>query len=484
MAFSFWFRSPALRRGVAIAAVVLAAGGLILHKSSAAGSSWITRTTTSPSIASGTNAVSFSGSGARGTVSLSHSHVLRGSQTHLFAEVRIVADPAEGNAKERAPISLAVVLDTSGSMEGEKINEAKRSVLELLAQMRDDDEIALVRYSDSSELLQPLARVGSVRSPLASRIRELFAGGGTNIPRGLSEGLTALRASNGDRVRRVVLVSDGLDSTRAQAEQLAEGAYRSGVVVSSLGIGLDFDEAYMGSVAQSGHGNFAFVKDGASLASFLSRELVETASTTIENAVVTLTLPEGVTFVSATGADASPQGRGKRTVELSFGSLFAGDDRRGIVELATDGDVDGHLDIIPHARWNRVSRKGAIDVDVPRLTLVASRDPNEVMRGRDGAVLASAASVMASKRQIEAASAYAQGDVTRATELVEANEAALSEARAAAPAQAVPALESQIDSYRKAKETFRAVAPSAAAGRAAAKASTAREMGNVKRKAY
>ncbi|MCL2723546.1 MAG: VWA domain-containing protein [Polyangiaceae bacterium] len=481
MALSFWFRSPALRRGVAVSAVVLAAGGLILHKSSAAGHASVMP---SSILASGSNSASFSGPGAHGMVSLSHSRVLRGSQTRLFAEVRMIADAAEGNAKERAPISLAVVLDTSGSMSGDKINEAKRSALELLAQMRDDDEIAFVRYSDSSELLQPLSRVSNVRSQLASRIRELSAGGGTNIPRGLSEGLAALGAADRDRVRRVVLVSDGLDGTRVRAEQLAENASRDGVVVSSLGIGLDFDEAYMGSVAQRGHGNFAFVKDGASLAKFLSRELVETASTTIENAVVTLTLPEGITFVSATGADAGTTGRGGRTIELSLGSLFAGDDRRGIVELASDGDVDGHLDVVTHARWSRVGAKGAVDIDVPSLTLVASRDPDEVVRGRDGAVLASAASVVASKRQVEAANAYAQGDVARATKLVEANETELTAALAAAPAPAATAVQAQLDSYREAKKTFTYVPPATTAGRAAAKVTTEKEMSNFKRKAW
>ena len=74
--------------------------------------------------------------------------------------------------------------------------------------------------------------------------------------------------------------------------------------MSSLGIGLDFDESYMGGVARSGHGNFAFVKDGSALAGFLKRELNETASTTIEGAVVRVKVPHGMHFVSATGADA------------------------------------------------------------------------------------------------------------------------------------------------------------------------------------
>lgn len=398
----------------------------------------------------------------------------------MFAEVRMIADKEDERGRARAPIALAVVLDTSGSMSGEKIEEAKRSVLRLLSEMRDDDQIALVRYSDSAELVQRLASVREVRGSLSSRIRELTANGGTNIPSGLSQGLEALDRSDRERVRRVILVSDGLDSTRAQAEELARGAFRSGVTVSSLGIGVDFDESYMGAVSQNGHGNFAFVKDGASLASFLTRELVETASTTVENAKVKLTLPAGVRFVSATGADANVSGR---DVELSLGSLFAGDDRRVIVELVSEGSDFARAEVETKASWDRVGGK-QVSVDAPRIGLLATADQNEVERGRDGAVLASAASVMASRRQVEAAKAYADGDLARATRLVEENEATLGDAMRAAPAPAASALQAQMDSYRDTKQGFATVKPTAAAGKAAAKAAAAKEMGNFSRKAW
>ena len=87
------------------------------------------------------------------------------------------------------------------------------------------------------------------------------------------------------------------------AETIARQSAEQGVTISSLGVGLDFDEAYMGAVARSGRGNFVFVSDAAALATFLKRELKETATTTVEKAEVRLKLPEGVLFVRATGAD-------------------------------------------------------------------------------------------------------------------------------------------------------------------------------------
>ncbi|MBX3225552.1 MAG: VWA domain-containing protein [Labilithrix sp.] len=477
MSSSLWFQSAKLRRAFALSAVVLATGGLVLYKapSSAAYPTTPLLPIRAPLAADGKNAVSFSGPGARGVLSLSHTKILTGQATPVYAELKLVADASE-RAAVRAPISLAVVLDTSGSMSGEKIEDAKRSVLRLISDMRDEDEITVIRYSDTSELLQPLTRVGSVRAALSARIREITAEGGTNIPAGLAHGLRSLDEAAKGRVRRIVLVSDGLDGTRAQAESLARTSFASGITVSSLGIGLDFDEGYMGSVAQSGHGNFAFIKDGSSLAGFLKRELDETVATTVENARVDLELPSGTRFVSATGADASFDGR---HLEIRVGSLFAGDERRVIVELAVDGS-NNVSDIRPSASWNKIGEP-TTSVAVPALTLVASADPSAVERGRDGAVLASTTSVIASKRQLAAADAYSRGDVATATRLTAENEAALGAALAAAPPAAAPALTAQMNAYSERKKDFGAHRPGSAEGKSAAKAAAVQDLDNLNR---
>ena len=238
----------------------------------------------------------------------------------------------------------------------------------------------------------------------------------------------------------------------------------------------------MGGVAQSGHGNFAFVKNGAALASFLHRELEETAGTTIENTRVRLHLPDGMRFVSATGADAVVNGS---EIELAIGSLFGGDERRVVVELAanTYRGEGTSFDIDATATWTPVG--GSITTArAPRLTLLASNDASEVERGKDGAVLASATSVVASRLQIEAANAYAQGDVKRAAQIAEKNEQSLAAAIAAAPAPAATALNTQMQAYATMRKGFATVAPQSAEGKAAAKEATVKDIGNMNRSAF
>jgi len=467
------------RKGIAAAAVVLATGGLILFRAGHGGQlPTIASAIASPS---GVNAASFSGPGAHGTLSLSHTKVLADSREKLFAEVRLTADKAE-NQGAHAPISLVVVLDTSGSMNGQKIADAKKSVVKLIRQMDEKDELAVVRYSDTSEVVQSLGRVGEVRESAIARVEALHADGGTAIPRGLSQGLSELARTHGDRVRRVVLVSDGLDSTRVEAERIASNSFERGITISSLGIGLDFDESYMSSVSRAGHGNFGFVNDDANaLASFLKRELDETASTVVENAALRVKLPQGVTFTRASGADVRTVGESE--IELKLGSLFSGDERRVMLELEThleNGDV-GTFDT--HASWDRVGGAHA-SLDVSALKIVATNDRAEAERGRDPGVLASVTSVLASRRQMEAAEAYGRGDVTAAEKLVEQNMLDLRAAASTAPPAAAPALERQMAQYQEATDGFRHHAAGSAAAKALPKKIMQADSANVSRSAF
>ncbi|WP_394843443.1 VWA domain-containing protein [Pendulispora brunnea] len=487
-------RSTRARRGLAACAVVLAAGGLVLfrapHGVGAAPSiprivpPVLTETELPKlpvSTPTGSNSATFSGPGAHGSIALSHSKALADARQTLYGELLVRADK-EDRKGVHAPLSMAVVLDTSGSMSGDKIEQAKESVIKLIRQMDDADELAVVRYSDEASTVVPLGRVSEVRATAIARVKNLDADGGTAIPRGLSLGLSQVGSRSSERVRRIILVSDGLDSTRAQAERLAANSFERGIVVSSLGIGLDFDEGYMSSVASRGHGNFGFVKDAPALATFLKRELDETAKTVVENATVRVTLPQGVTFQRASGADARTLGHGE--IELKLGSLFAGDERRVVLEMESNGaEASDAMKFLTHAAWDRVGGEHA-DVDVAPLTVVATNDPAEVEKGRDPTVLASAASVTASRRQMEAAEAYNRGDVRKAEALVDESIVHLQAAATAAPAPVAAALAGQVDSYARAKKGFQSFAPSSIEAKELSKSVVQDEARNMARKAH
>src|SRR5690606_16658541 len=100
MSAPMWSPSARSRRAIAFAAVVLATGGLVLFKSP--GGALGSGLGQDVLLADGKASVRFTGEGARGLVSLSHSRTLSGQETRVFAEIRLVADErSRGTA--RAP---------------------------------------------------------------------------------------------------------------------------------------------------------------------------------------------------------------------------------------------------------------------------------------------------------------------------------------------------------------------------------------------
>jgi len=474
MSMRTWFQSPRVRRSLAVSAIVLSAGGMVLMRAPASADSGF-----STAYGTSANAASFDGKGLSGTLALSHQKVLAGGERRVFAELDLRAIAAD-EARERAPLSMVVVLDTSGSMSGEKIAQAKRSVTRLLRDMRDDDRVALVRYASDAELIQPMARVGDIRDSLIYRVEGLSSGGGTFIPGALRRGLEAIPAFERQRVQRIVLVSDGLDSTQSEAARIASDSAERGITISALGVGLDFDESYMSGVASAGRGNFAFVEQASALAKFLRRELHEAANTTIASAKATLSLPEGVRFVRAVGADARSDGD---DVVLSLGSMYAGDERRVIVELAVNLDDGSSEEIDAEIEYERV---GGFDeeINLASVTLSGTQNELEVAEGRDGQVMASAVSVMASRRQMEAAQAYKRGDVKRAREIIDGNLDDLQAAAAAAPKAAAESMARQAKEYEDTRGAFDSAAPSSDEGNAAAKKAVEKDSSNMARRAW
>jgi Ca-activated chloride channel family protein len=501
------FGTRRARHGATAAVVVLATGGLFLLRAQAAppplegpvAPDLMTPIVTvpprpvtqaGPTAPLGPDTVSFSGPHVHGTLAVSGSRVASGGGQPFYADVTLNAEASPG---EHAPLAMVVVLDTSGSMEGEKLREAKSAVKELVREMRDDDDVALVHYSDHAEVVEPLRRVGEVREALAARIDRLTAEGGTAIPLGLETGVRELEQGlaradrrEQDRVRRVVLVSDGLDSSRRSSELLAQTTAAKGVTVSSMGIGLDFDESYMGAVARSGHGNFGFVNDGPTLTAFLKRELVETATTVAQGTVVHLHLADGLRFVMARGADAEIHGR---DLDLRVGAVYADEAKRVLVEMTTDLPAGAAADLTGSVTWrgtgSSASGEGAAaEATIPQLKVAATDDASAVARGRNETVFARVASVEASERQLEAARAYANGDSARAQHIIQDNITALNSARRHAPAPIAAALGAQAGSYDDTMKEFGRVSSASSMGRIAAKSAAASNLGNASRSAF
>ncbi len=179
----------------------------------------------------------------------------------------------------RAALSVHLVLDVSGSMDGEAMVNAREAAVALVEKLGPQDDFSMVTFSNEAHVLVHDAPIGPHRGSVLAKIRAVNADGGTNISAGLDLGYKEAHAPgiNPDAVRIVMLLSDGYanagDTNPASLSERALRAFQDGVQTSAFGLGADFDAPLMSAIADRGAGGYYCLTDSTQIAPALTREL-------------------------------------------------------------------------------------------------------------------------------------------------------------------------------------------------------------------
>jgi Ca-activated chloride channel family protein len=196
-----------------------------------------------------------------------------GSMNVLVALASSEATPS------RAPLSVHIVLDVSGSMSGKAIEDAKQAAQAAVNKLEATDDFSMVTFSDTAQVIVPDGPIGPRRAQVLSRIREVQADGGTNIWAGLDLGYAEARApgAGDEAVRLVMLLSDGHanggDTSPEHLADRAARAFQDGIQTSAFGLGPDYDAPLMSGIADRGAGGYYYVADSSQIEPDLAREI-------------------------------------------------------------------------------------------------------------------------------------------------------------------------------------------------------------------
>lgn len=320
---------------VAVLLLLTVAGGL------AAKSGTTSQGNVDPVAGSDALAFSSASNGAAGGVHfdgrLDRGSVLQAGDGEVRMELVLSADEMKRIAFARVPTDLVVVLDRSGSMGGKPLADAIASVQELVARLGNEDRLALVTYASDVRLAIPLqAATAANRARWHAQVAGVRAGGGTNMASGIDLATATIEGARlPGRTSRVILLSDGHANEgdhspmglRVRAARAAKGEY----VLSTVGVGLDFDEVLMTALADSGTGNFYYVRDGSDLGEVFAGEFDSARDTVASAVTVEIELAPGVELLDAAGY---PIERDGRIARFRPGALFAGQSRRVWLTLA------------------------------------------------------------------------------------------------------------------------------------------------------
>lgn len=161
---------------------------------------------------------------------------------------------------KRVPLSLALVLDRSGSMQGGRLETCKIAADRFIAMLGEEDEVGVICYDGVVDELVPLQSAGIARRAAALAFRGLDPRGSTNLYDGWFAGAQMIASrANPERLCRAVLLSDGhanegITDTVSIARDVARLA-RSSIGTTTIGVGEAFNEVLMTAIARAGGGS-------------------------------------------------------------------------------------------------------------------------------------------------------------------------------------------------------------------------------------
>jgi len=295
--------------------------------------------------------------------------------TQQLVYVLIEAQPAAGAAQIQMPLNLSLVLDKSGSMQGQKIQNLREAAKLVVDRMGPQDTISIVAFSDRKYLIaesQPVTDKDALKRKI-DRIRD---GGGTAISGGMAQGLTELEKALGpDRISRMLLLTDGQTfGDDKQCKKLGAKAGDRGIVVNALGLGDDWNEDLLDDIAEASGGVADFIDSPGKIVTFFEQAVQSMQDTVVQNVQMVLRLANGITprqvwQVLPMISNLGYRPLSDRDVQITLGELEKGQPRSLLVELLVGPRPVGRYRIA----------QAEISYDVPGLKLVGEKVKTDIL---------------------------------------------------------------------------------------------------------
>lgn len=283
---------------------------------------------------------------------------------------------------ERPPLDLAIVLDRSSSMQGERFEAVRAAAKDLVTALGPRDRISVVSYSD--DVAVHTRRIGADvtgASRARGEIDVLQSFGGTALGPGLIKGLELLElARRAPREQaHVLLLSDGHATTGetdpdALAARAAQG-FGVGVGVSTLGVGLNYNEDLMTRIADHGGGRYHFIERAEDVARVVAEEFAGLAATSATGIALDFAPAPDVSVTHVHGYAAREHAGQTR---VSIGTLAADQTRDIMVRLSVAAGAGDRVPLGVLTMTATDLTTGKRDRTTLALALRTTRDPAEL----------------------------------------------------------------------------------------------------------
>ncbi len=326
--------------------------------------------------------------------------------------------------RERTPVNIAIVLDKSSSMGGEKIAEARRAAIMAVENLHADDIVSVITYDSVVSVPVPAMRAAD-KAAIIGAIREIRSGGMTALFAGVSKGAAELRKYfDRNRFNRIILLSDGManvgPSAPGELAELGTSLGREGISVSTIGLGLGYNEDLMFQLAMASDGNHAFVEQATDLAKIFTYEFGDVFSVVAQDVEVRIDF-DHVTPLRVLGRDALIEGQ---RVTARLNQVYAGQEKFLMLEV--------EVPPLPAGAQRNIARVQVAYADMGtkkreslggEVLLTTSTSAREVEKRTNADVMVDAVALLANERNRIALALRDEGKIDEARQVLKENEA-------------------------------------------------------------
>jgi Ca-activated chloride channel family protein len=263
--------------------------------------------------------------------------VMKGGEAHKNY-LRIALQGCKPEPTEnRTPVNISFVIDRSGSMHGPRIAQAREAAIMAINRLQPNDIASVVIFDQTVEVLVPAQHVTDPNQ-ITDHIRLVGARGSTAIHAGVLMGAAEV-AKNKDarRLNRVVLLSDGQANVgparAADFALLGQALFSQGISVSTIGLGLGYNEDLMLQLARASDGNHAFARDPSDLINIFNKEFSDVLGSCAQTVSVDVEFKAGVRPVRALSRDGVIEGQ---KAQFTFNQVYAATEHYILLEVEVE----------------------------------------------------------------------------------------------------------------------------------------------------
>ena len=375
----------------------------------------------SPQFASVTGAVTVRTDNQDMQIQIDRAYIPANASCIRYLHVTVNA-PAMAAKTERPRVSVAFVLDRSGSMDGEKIVLARQAVGQAIRLLQPTDHFSIVSYDEEISTVLELTPASKEAKALAQKkLASINARGATDLHGGWMRGAELVRPpeASGDVVSKVLLLTDGLANRgivdRAELIEAATRLRATGIMTSTFGVGADFDEDLLSRLATNGGGHFYFIETPKQIPDFLASELGETLEVVLRDVCFEISFDHSI---KAGVINELPCERQPGRMLVRLGNMVSDQEISFVVAMVCDEPVAEGATIAVECRMSDAG--GVLPPHPMTINWQAVDAANDASQPVNADVIFATATFLAEKARRTALAANAAGDFEAAKAEVEA----------------------------------------------------------------